>query len=371
MGHRILFFTPTASIGGAERNLLVMCRELVDRGHACMVITPPHGPLIEELHQIGVDTVPFSGTELLAGQIFRVIWNGINLWRLVKHFKPTIIHGNSIFGMYLPITLGTMTRLPSIIHWADFDTRPGDIALAKWTYPRNRVIAVSKAIQTTLVGAGLPEPAVRVIHNGTPHPPETTSTRDEIAAEFSIPNDCVWIGITGRIDYWKGHRTVIDAMMDLKDLPVHLVILGGGPGGDLNYEAELKEKIASLGLIDRVTFTGFQSNPQRIVQWIDIVTCPSDNEPFGLVAIEAMMLDRPVIASNVGGFRETILHKKTGYLVPAGSSSHIAQHIRTLAADKDLMRRMGDAGYKHAIGYFGVDRFIDQLELLYDEITRP
>lgn len=364
---RILFFCPTASIGGAERNLLVMCEGLVDRGHVCAVVLPPNGPLPDALRAIGVTPFLFPEKEIRAGQFFRVLWNCFKLRPVFKSFKPDIIHCNSIFGLYLPVILGSITRTPSVVHWADFDARIGDIQLINFTYPRNKVIAVSAAIEKTLIGAGAKPNIITTIHNGTPIPETSPDTRHDIATEFSLPESAKWVGITGRIDHWKGHRYLVDAMAQVTDLPVHLIILGGGALGDNRYETEIKDQIQRLHLTDRVSFTGFQPTPSRIVQWMDIVVCPSDNEPFGLVAIEAMMHKKPVIASNMGGFRETILHKKTGFLVPPKSPEHIAKHLRTLVTQPELAIGLGQAGFQRAMTLFSLTPFIDRLEAYYEQ----
>lgn len=363
---RIALFNPTAQIGGAERNLLVMCQALKDRGIACIVVLPPKGTLVDALQGMGIPTILFPETELKSGQIVRVLWNCLRLWPRLRRFKPQLLHANSIFGMYLPVILGAVTRLPSVVHWADFDTRVGDIQLIKVTAPRNRVIAVSEAIRDTLTTAGAKSNTITVIHNGSPTPEPSSDSRVDIAAEFSIPADDLWVGITGRIDDWKGHAYLIAAMSQLKDLAIHLIILGGGNGRHPDFEAGIHRQVIELGLSDRITFTGFQADPSRIVRCLDIVICPSDYEPFGLVATEAMALAKPVIASATGGFLETVIPDKTGILVPTKSPDDLALAIRRLATDADLRHTMGIGGYHRYLDRFSVRPFIDSIIAHYN-----
>jgi glycosyltransferase involved in cell wall biosynthesis len=364
---RVALFSPTSHIGGAERNLLVMCQALKDRGIACVVILPPEGVLVDALQGMGIATIGFPETELKSGQIIRVLWNCLRLWPRLRKFQPQLLHANSIFGMYLPVILGSVTRIPSVVHWADFDTRTGDIQLVKVTAPRNRVIAVSDAIRETLITAGAKGNAITVIHNGNPTPDPTNDSRTDIATEFSIPVAPLWLGITGRIDDWKGHGHLIEAMALLKELPLHLIILGGGNGRHPAFEAGIRRQVIELGLSDRITFTGFQSDPARIVRCLDIVICPSDYEPFGLVATEAMALAKPVIASATGGFLETIISGETGILVPPKSATALAAAIRQLATNDDLRHAMGIRGYHRYLDRFSVRPFIDSITAHYNQ----
>jgi len=366
---RIALFSPTAAIGGAERNLLVMCQAFQDRGLSCVVVLPPQGVLVDALTNLGIPMIFFPESELKAGQIVRVIWNCLRLWIKLRRYRPQLLHANSIFCMYIPVILGTLTRLPSIVHWADFDTRRGDTQLVTVTAPRNHVIAVSQAIKTTLVDAGVPSAAITVIHNGSPPPTHDSATdRAPVAAEFDIPADRVWVGITGRIDTWKGHRYAIDAMALLTDIPVHLVILGGGNGKTPLYEAEIQNQVHALGLSDRVTFTGFQSDPSRVVRQLDIVLCPSDYEPFGLVVTEAMAFAKPVIATETGGFLETVSPNETGLLIPPQSAAAIATAIRGLVDNPAKRLEMGRQGQLRYQSYFSVKPFIDSITHLYNQL---
>ncbi|NBV83795.1 hypothetical protein EBR57_06720, partial [bacterium] len=105
---RIALFSPTAAIGGAERNLLVMCQAFQDRGLSCVVVLPPQGVLVDALTNLGIPMIFFPESELKAGQIVRVIWNCLRLWIKLRRYRPQLLHANSIFCMYIPVILGTL-----------------------------------------------------------------------------------------------------------------------------------------------------------------------------------------------------------------------------------------------------------------------
>jgi len=363
---RVLWVSPTADFGGAERNLMTMIRELNVRGIKSMVILPPNGRLIDELSVLGVPTIVYSATELKSGQIVRVMVNAIRLWFKVRRFKPDIIHSNSIFCMYVPVILGAMFRIRSVVHWADFDHRLGDIRLINATFPRNRVIAVSHAIKTTLVAHGMNSNAIEVIHNGTAVPIDSDADRKSVLGAWGISDDTIILGITGRIDNWKGHRYLLQALGELSDLNIHLIIMGAFHGDYAGLESELRELCRRYQLTDRVTFTGYQSHPFRIVRHLDIVVCPSDYEPFGLVAIEAMACEKPVIATATGGFLETVVDGETGILVPCKTVHPIADAIRQLVLNPDRRYQLGAAGFRRFQRWFSTERFIESVIAFYN-----
>ena len=176
------------------------------------------------------------------------------------------------------------------------------------------------------------------------------------------------IGITGRIDSWKGHVYLIKALAKFKDKPISLVIMGDyyvvkNP----NIEQELKALIESSGIQHQIIFTGYTSEPLSVVSHLDCVIIPSDYEPFGLVAIEAMALKKPVIASRTGGLAEIVFDKETGYLVPPKSPEGLAEKIAAIMGLKDGGKSLGVAGYKRFKSEFHVDRFVSRLMTAYEK----
>ncbi len=365
----VLFMSPTASIGGAERHLMTVCETLPTLGYTPIVIGPPSGPLRPYLESIQVRYIPWAQSGLESGMIFRVLWNVLLLRLRLVGTQIDIVHSNSIFCMYVAAYLGAILRKPTLIQWADFDTRPGDVQLAKWL-PNVHVVAVSRAIRHTLETAGLPPAKLTCRYPTSPTPSAPPTHRTDIALEFGLPMDTHWVAITGRIDTWKGHRYAIEAVATLTH-PVTLVILGN----ELTWTTDplvpqLTALAATLGIENRVVFTGHILQPERLVQHADIVLCPSDYEPFGLVATEAMALSKPVIASQTGGFYETVQDGITGYLVPPKSSQAIAERLTTLIDNPDLRLTMGRAAFQRYNQLFSHDTHFQHLRAQYDQLSQ-
>lgn len=364
----ILFITPAAHIGGAEVGLLTMCRELQQRNITPVVIVPPKGPLEQALQALHVKTVPLSWQNIQSGQIFVVLWNCLKLrWKL-RHIAIDIIHANSVFSLYLSVYLGLIMKKPVCIHWADFIARKGDIQLLNLAKHRVTIFAVSRAVQTYLAGQGIAEQQLRLLHFGSAVPPAPAMDKTAFLSRYHIPPDHLIVGITGRIDDWKGHRYALRALAKLKDTPIVLVIMGDfhltiNPA----LERELKELISQYSLEKKVIFTGFIKNPSDCLFHLDIVIAPSDYEPFGLVALEAMATKKPIIATAGSGFNDTIIHGETGYLIPPKDPDSLAERIRHLALQPALRQQMGQKGYERLRREFSIEKFITALTSYYAE----
>jgi glycosyltransferase involved in cell wall biosynthesis len=138
-----------------------------------------------------------------------------------------------------------------------------------------------------------------------------------------------------------------------------------------DYFSRLKEKIASLGLTQRVTFAGSRPNSElgRYYRAADVYVQPSFIDTFGIPLVEAMASGVPVVASRAGGIPEVVEDGVTGLLVEPGNSSALAEAIIRLLLDEELRRSMGNAGRKRAVMYFSFEKAAETLLRHYHEIT--
>lgn len=368
----IAFFSPTGYLGGAEIHLLNMCKHLPKDQFTPIVILPSEGPLGQQLKDHHIETLFFPKSLLQSGQIFKVLWGVWKLHRLLKNRNIDIIDCNSIFCLYVPVYYGVIFKKPIFVHWADYDTRLGDIRLIRLFKSKITVLAVSQSIYHHLIKNGIPKDSVRHLPMGIePSKPKINFTQDEFKDQYDIPKDAVILGITGRIDTWKGHKTIIKALALLKIPNLVLVVFGDYHLAlNPNLKTEIEALIAKYDLNDKIIFTGHIPNPADYLQCIDIVLAPSDYEPFGLVVIEAMSLKKPVIASNVGGFLETVVHNKTGLHAKAKSPKDFAKKIQILYNDPQKRKDFGQSGYNRYQELFHIDGHIRFLTTLYQQCQK-
>lgn len=145
--------------------------------------------------------------------------------------------------------------------------------------------------------------------------------------------------------------------------PARLVLVGDGPerAGAENY-------IRDAGLEKSVLFLGRQDDVPELLCCADVLLLPSELESFGLVALEAMACQVPVVATNVGGLPEVISHGETGFLGKLGDVDEMAGYVLEILKSPELKKKMGAAGRQCAIDRYEPSRIVPQYENYYQKI---
>lgn len=147
------------------------------------------------------------------------------------------------------------------------------------------------------------------------------------------------------------------------EIPSKLLMVGDGPM--MSQALRLTDK---MGISSSVMFMGKQDDVAGLLPIADIFLVPSENESFGLSALEAMSCEVPVIGTNVGGHPELIEHGKTGFLAEVGDIEKMAQYGIELLKNEDLRRKIGKNARQVVIEKFQQDKVVDIYEKYYDEI---
>lgn len=149
----------------------------------------------------------------------------------------------------------------------------------------------------------------------------------------------------------------------LDHFPARLVMIGDGPER-LSAAGVAKQ----LGIADKILYLGNCENIEDLIPCADLVIQPSEHESFGLVPLEAMACEVPVIVTNSGGVAEVVLHEKTGFLCEVGDIEAMSIYAIEILNHPDRAREMGRYGRAHALGRFPRDLIVDQYEALYEEV---
>ena len=193
--------------------------------------------------------------------------------------------------------------------------------------------------------------------------PKKIKEKDEIQliSKWKIDKEKKVILLPARLTAWKGHETFLEALNKLKinepQKKFIAVILGSDQGRKI-YKKRLIRLVEQYRLINDVIFIdNFELMP--IAYKISDIVISSSIEPeaFGRVAVEAQAMEKPIIASNIGGSNETIIDEKTGFLYPAGNSDILSQklsHIFDL--NEETLKSMGIEGRKNVIKKFNVEK---------------
>ena len=191
----------------------------------------------------------------------------------------------------------------------------------------------------------------------------TTFTEDEdkLFKSWNLEVEKKTILLPGRITEWKGHEMFIEAMnkinIQLGHKSFKAVILGSDQGRDL-YKKKLIRLVEQYRMNDQIKFVDHCENMPLAYKISDLIVSTSiEPEAFGRIAVEAQSMEKPIIASNLGGSKETIVNNKTGILFVAGDSDDLSKKIiEFFNFDKSTIEQMGKEGRKNVSAKFNVEK---------------
>jgi glycosyltransferase involved in cell wall biosynthesis len=184
----------------------------------------------------------------------------------------------------------------------------------------------------------------------------------------------VLLGMVAQLTPWKRQDTAIEALRLLRERQVdaHLLLIGSAKFvagstrfDNQDYVARLHRLIADAGLEDRVSWLGERDGVPELMRALDVLLLPSQEEPFGRVLLEAMALEVPVLATNVGGPPELVRDGVEGYLLPPGEPAAWEQAVRRIIERPDRGRELGRAGRVRIGQAFDVEQHVEAVLDVY------
>ncbi|MDH4221948.1 MAG: glycosyltransferase family 4 protein [candidate division Zixibacteria bacterium] len=190
--------------------------------------------------------------------------------------------------------------------------------------------------------------------------------RDTLFQRYKIDAKQTLIGVPARLVKAKGHQYLLRALPEVIQFfpDIKLFIAGDGP-----EKSNLEELSDQLKLGDYVIFAGYLKEIFETMAGFDLLVLPSVIEPFGLVLAEGMALQKPIVATRVGGIPEVVEDKKTGILVPPENPHALAQAIVKLLKDKSLASQLGRIGRERVEKHFTIDKMIERIEEMFGEMS--
>jgi len=229
----------------------------------------------------------------------------------------------------------------------------------------DRVVAVSRMMKKDILKYFQVDPErVVVIHNGIDlHTWNRKPLSPELRARYGIADE--YVLFVGRPTAQKGMEYLIDAA---DEIPVQRVMEAEG-ADTKEYEDRMREKVEGKKNIVWIHENLGDEKNVELYSSAGVFICPSVYEPFGIINLEAMACETPVVASAVGGIKEVVIPGETGILVEAGQPEQIARAVSQLLRDKDKARMMGRNGRKRVEAYFSWESIAQKTKELYESIT--
>lgn len=357
---KILMLTweyPPRIVGGIARVVHDLSKRLIKDGHEVTVITYKEGNVPYYENDKGVEVYrvdnyminPNNFIDWIMQLNFNMVAKANELISQKGNFD--VIHAHDWLVAYSAKTLKNSygTPLVSTIHATEAGRNSGIhdeiqryINDTEWllTYESSEVIVNSKYMKNELQRLfGLPYEKINVIANGVNINSYTGVERDyEFRRQYAADNEKI-ILFMGRLVYEKGVQHLISAMPKILDGYHDSKLVIAGKGGMID---ELKAQVNSMGLSQKVYFTGYLNAKQvsKMYKCADVSVFPSTYEPFGIVALEAMLAGVPTVVSDVGGLNEIVEHGVDGMKSYAGNANSLADSILALLLNPELCDRV-------------------------------
>ena len=351
---------------GGQRQSLFLAKELKRRGLPFFFIVQPESPLHQKACEAELPVLPFKmRNEFDLPAILRLAW-------AMKRKKCLLVHFHDAHSAAVGSVAASLAKVPFriITRRVDFPLKKNYFSRRKYMKNVDVIIAISEGVKKVLVEGGVDPENVEVISSGIDfssfeEDSSALTSKDYLHREFSFAVDDYLVGIVAHLADHKGHQYLIQATKILKQQApkIKTIIVGEGP-----LSMELDRQAKELDVEDIIFFLGFRKDIPKILSSLDLFVLSSHLEGMGSSILDAMASRLPVVATNVGGIPEVVIHGETGLLVPPRNPSALARAILRLYSDKTLASRLGQKGYELVHRKFSAEAMADKVVRLYEKV---
>ena len=359
---KVLMLTTESELGGAQLHVLDLisgCRESCEVALA----TGEFGYLTRQAEAAGIPTYIVPGL-VRSPSIRRDAQALTGLIRLIRRLRPDVVHAHTYKAGLLGRLASFLCGVPAVYTAHTWCFQPGvgvwwkKIGLVgEWLSSRLsfRIITVSEANKAMALSFRVgSDQRIETIHNGV-------RDLDIRARPGGGPARIVMVA---RFVIQKDQMSLIDALAEVQG-DWRLGFIGDGPTRE-----EAREQVRKLGLDRQVEFLGERNDVPQLLAEASIFALITHMEGLPLGILEAMRAGLPVIASDVGGVRETIDDGRTGFLIPHGDTDTLRKRLETMIGDPELRQRMGGAGREKYENQFGYGSMLEKTIDVYHAACR-
>jgi glycosyltransferase involved in cell wall biosynthesis len=361
---RILYIIPSLDRAGAEKQMSILAAGLPrDEFDVSVCALTRGGPMLDDLRRAGVPVT-------VIGKRWRA--DPLAYWLLQRHMarlQPDLVHtwlfaGNA-YGRAAALSCGVKRIVAGercVDPWKGWLELAIDRRLARRT---DRIVANSPAVRDFYTARGLPADRFEVIPNAVPPAPASRLDRRQLLQSLGISEGSRLVGLVGRLWPQKRVKDAIWAADLLKVVrnDIHLLIVGDGP-----QRARLHTFRDQVRIADKVHFLGHRNDVPDLLPHFDVLWSTSGYEGQSNAILEAMACGVPVVASDIPGTRDLVLHGETGYLVAVGDRAAFAKFTNRLVDDSKLAEQVGRAARPRAASPFSPSQLIDRHAALYRQL---
>lgn len=367
---RVALLTVNAGKGGVVDVVWRLARRLRERGHDVMVVCD-HGSEEKRLAPLGVrraqarfDRGP--KTFLRARR---------ELAAALRDFRPDIVHSHSRWPSMVCLATGRRPDVSTLhadqltSHGGALDRGPLRRLLSVWG--RRAVTLDERARRMLIEEFGLTPERVVVVPNSVEtgrFEATTPAARAAARVELGVGADDRVAAFVGQLIESKRAEWCLEGLQAAVERGVdsaRLIVTGDGP-----QLGALRERAESMGLAERCVFTGW-ADPRAAYAASDFLALPSAAEGFGLVCVESMLCERPVLRTRRGGCDQQIVEGETGWSVETEDKTGFIEKFADALADREMTGRCGAAARRHALAHFSEERYVERMESIYEDAMAP
>lgn len=363
---KICQIIPTLVQGGAEKQLALLAAGLDRERFECHVIALTHsGPYEKVLREQGI-AVHVIGKR---GKLDPTAY-----WRLVRklrEIKPDVVHSWLFAGNSYGRLAAHRTRVPVIVAgersvdpWKQWWNYAVDRYLLKFT---TTIATNTSAVAQFYSRHGISQNRFTVIPNAVTLPQFKRLNREQVFERLKLPPKSKLVGAVGRLWKQKGYPELVwsGELLRVALTDVCVVVIGDGPDRDA-----LMKYRDQVGASDAVRFVGHRDDALELMSGFDLLWNGSLYEGQSNTILEAMALGVPVVASDIPGTRDLVIHEQTGMLYPLKDVGALTRYSNMLLRDPVRCQAMGQAAQQRITDHFSLAKMIAAHETLYEQLFR-
>lgn len=346
LSKRIIHLLSDNKLSGAERVALDICSYL--KGDFIFSYCSPKGEIQAEVEKNDIEFLPLN------------VMSVSEIRKAIKKWKPDLIHAHDYRASILAVLANPLTPIVSHLHQNNSEAKKisvRSLSYALFSPFFKRIVVTSQPVIDEFAFKRLINSKVSVV-------PNIINVHRILEKANKIKAKEIDLAFVGRLRPEKNPLLFIELVAQLKASykNIKTVLIGDG---ELRNECE--KKIKALGLKENIEMLGFLSNPYPSIKASKALIMTSLWEGFGLVALEAMLLGVPVVASNVGGLKDLVRVNETGYL--CDSQEEFLHSIKSLLENSEMKCRLSINGEKFAKQYCDTENFANKFRKIYKSMT--
>ncbi|HSJ75998.1 MAG TPA: glycosyltransferase [Gemmatimonadales bacterium] len=366
---RVMFLSTSMGMGGADQQLLSAAELMRAQGHDVFIVALCElGPMGLEARSKGIRTETLGmprGVPDPRGLI--------RLVRLVRAWKPDVLHSHMIHANLLARMVRLFARVPVIVSTIHNIYEGGPLWMAAYRISNGLVdhmTIISEAAADRFVNERIvPRELLTCVPNGVDTErfrQVAPGTREALRSSIGIQDRFVWLAV-GRFEIAKDYPNMLHAFAQVCQSDSNAVLLLVGHG---SLQEETESLAHSLGLGDRIRFLGVRSDVPEVMAAADGYVMSSAWEGMPIALLEAAAAGLPIVATRVGGNHEVVRDGESGFLVPPRDHDALGRAmLRLMEQTPERLRDMGERGREHVRVHYGLARVVERWQDLYRQVS--